>query len=133
MKHMSNTTISYYDKNALSYCISTFNVDMTDIYSRFERYLPHGGSILDFGCGSGRDSYHFIQAGYSVTAIDASKQICTFASKRIGQEVIQMRFSDIRYEDSFDGIWACASLLHVSESELQNIFPLYRTIIEAVT
>lgn len=88
---------------------------------KFESYVTDGGRVLDAGCGSGRDSKAFIQHGFSVVAFDASKEMCKAASELIGQEVWQMKFQEIAFEEEFDGIWACASLLHVPYEELPNV------------
>lgn len=88
-----------------------------------------GKKILDAGCGSGRDSLAFMKHGYSVVAFDASSEMCRMASELIGQEVLKMRFDEIEYVDEFDGIWACASLLHVPYNELPGVLgKLYRAM-----
>lgn len=69
----------------------------------------------------GRDSKHFIEKGYTVTAFDASGIMCEYASKLTGQEVRKLTFQEIDYQDCFDGIWACASLLHVLEDEMVTV------------
>lgn len=71
-----NTTIEYYDQNSDMFIKTTIDADMNALYSEFEKYLSTGDSILDIGCGSGRDSKYFPQKGYSVTSIDASKAMC---------------------------------------------------------
>ena len=113
--------VEYYNQNAESFYEGTVGVDMSPWRDRFESYVPDGGRVLDAGCGSGRDSRAFKQHGYSVVAFDASSQMCRMASQLIGQEVWQMRFDEISFDDEFDGIWACASLLHVAEEELPQV------------
>ena len=54
----------YYDQNAEEYAALTFNVDMSEIRSRFLRHVSPGGSILDAGCGSGRDTVAFSRLGH---------------------------------------------------------------------
>ena len=73
------------------------------------------------GCGSGRDTKYFIDQGYEVTAIDGSKELCKRASELTGIEVNNMLFQDIEYVNEFDGVWACASLLHVPKTELLSV------------
>jgi SAM-dependent methyltransferase len=85
---------------------------------KFEAYISKSGRILDAGCGSGRDSHAFKQHGYSVVAFDASTEMCRMASKLIRQKVLLMRFDGMDFEDEFDGVWACSSLLHVSYEDL---------------
>jgi 2-polyprenyl-3-methyl-5-hydroxy-6-metoxy-1,4-benzoquinol methylase len=77
-----------------------------------------GGSILDAGCGSGRDALAFSRAGYAVTAFDGSAKMVQLASEHSGLKVLRMAFADAAWIDAFDGIWSCASLLHVPRAEL---------------
>ncbi|MBQ9256333.1 MAG: class I SAM-dependent methyltransferase, partial [Acidaminococcaceae bacterium] len=77
--------------------------------------------ILDAGCGSGRDSLFFMRQGYRVTMLDASAAMCRCAEKLTGQKALHKTFAEINFDKQFDGIWACASLLHVSEKELENV------------
>ena len=118
MRQELETTIAFYDEQ---YAESTAHLDMQKLYDRFEKYLSEGASVLDAGCGSGRDSKHFIEKGYTVTAFDASGIMCEYASKLTGQEVRKLTFQEMDYQDCFDGIWACASLLHVPEDELVSV------------
>ena len=91
MTNEKNQTIAYYDDPANAYADQTVHADMSAIYARFEKYLAPGAAVLDAGCGSGRDSLHFMKAGYAVTAIDASQEMCDFASRLLQQEVRQLQ------------------------------------------
>lgn len=91
---------------------------MSDLYQRFLAYLPAGGFILDAGCGSGRDSLFFLDSGYQVLAFDASAEMARKSAKLLGQAVLCCTFDDFRSDLLFDGIWACASLLHVEKPVL---------------
>ena len=113
--------VEYYNENAEAFFANTVDADMSLWRDRFESYIVDGGRILDAGCGSGRDSRAFKQHGYSVVAIDASREMCRFASELLGQEVWQMRFDEMAFDQEFDGVWACASLLHVSKDKLPDI------------
>ena len=113
-----NDTINYYNKNAEKFIEETLHADMCYCRSRFLRHVLPGGRILDAGCGSGRDSLAFLQEGYLVDAFDASEEICIRASKLLGFPVECKRFEDISGEAKYDGIWACASLLHVKNEGL---------------
>ncbi len=113
--------MEYYNTKAQEFFESTVNLDMSEHYRVFLNLLPPGGRILDAGCGSGRDSLHFIKLGFRVTAIDASPVLAELSSKLIGQPVAVLRFQDLNYEEEFDGIWACASLLHVPRSEMHDV------------
>ena len=77
--------------------------------------LPEKALILDFGCGSGRDAKYFLKRGYRVEAADGSIKMCRAAEELAGIPVRQMRFQELREEKKYDGIWACASVLHLSK------------------
>ncbi len=111
-------TDQYYDQYAAEFFGSTVGVDMTPIHQRFLARLAPGSRILDAGCGSGRDAKTFAQAGFQVTAFDASAKLARLASGHCGFEVTVRRFDDVREIAQFDGIWCCASLLHVPLSEM---------------
>jgi len=114
--------MGYYDNNAMVFVESTRLVDMQPLYQRFLPLLPRQAHILDAGCGSGRDAKQFIKQGYKVTALDASAKIAVLAEKETGQPVSVQRLQEIQYQNQFDGIWACASLLHVPAKELPDVF-----------
>ena len=118
---MKNNSVKYYDDNAESFFENTVDADMSGQYQAFLREVPKGGHIFDFGCGTGRDSRYFLQQSYKVTAIDGSQRMCKMASEYIGQTVIHMLFAEIDYSKEFDGIWACASLLHVGKNEMSDL------------
>ena len=108
---MNNKTINYYNKYTKSFIQTTRSVDFTNIQNKFLSYLPSGASILDFGCGSGRDTKYFLKRNYNVTAIDVSEEICKEASKYTGIKVKQMLFEELNDQNIYDGIWACTDHL----------------------
>jgi SAM-dependent methyltransferase len=116
----ARSTTAYYDTHASEFCKNTVAVDMTDLYTPFLSEIPLGGRILDAGCGSGRDSLAFIRRGYQVVSIDASREMIAATSKLTGQSAWLMTFDQIPFEAEFDGIWACASLLHVARQDLTS-------------
>ena len=111
-------TIDYYNLNAENFIESTQNVDMHQAQDRFLRLLDENASILDFGCGSGRDTKYFLDQGYQVTATDGSAELCRLASAFTGIEVKEMLFQELDDMGTYDGIWACSSILHLSKIEL---------------
>ena len=118
---MKNSTLEYYDQNAEQFFKTTADVDFTGTQDRFLRYLEPGSRILDLGCGSGRDARYFLEKGYQVDATDGSAEICRLASEYTGIPVRQMLFNELDAEEEYDGIWACASILHLSEDELRDV------------
>lgn len=119
----ASETIPYYDKNADAFEEQTADLDMSAIQMRFLAHMPPSGTILDAGCGVGRDALFFAQRGYRVTAFDASAEMVARAGRRVGgmADVRQMCFEDVEWVDAFDGIWACASLLHVAEVDFRDV------------
>ena len=113
-----SSTFSYYNDNASEFFADTVNVDMGELHSRFLAHVPAGGIILDAGCGSGRDSHVFLAKGYRVRAFDASPELARLASELIGQTVATRTFDDVEESACYDGVWACASLLHLCEHEI---------------
>lgn len=111
-------TVNFYNHNAADFFADTVNVDMDDLHARFLLHIPDGGLILDAGCGSGRDSKAFLAGGYRVRAFDASPALAQMASGLIGQPVATRTFDQVAEIACYDGIWACASLLHLHQYEV---------------
>ena len=92
-------------------------------------HLPEGALILDFGCGSGRDMRYFLGKGFRVEAADGSEELCRLASVYTGIPVKQMLFQELEETEKYDGIWACASILHLRREELPEVFrKMYRAL-----
>jgi superfamily II DNA or RNA helicase/SAM-dependent methyltransferase len=114
---MTQTT-DYYDDNAESFFQSTVNVDMSPLHGKFLQHVGERGTILDAGCGSARDAKAFKDQGYQVEAFDASAQLAKLAAKHLEQGVPTRTFLDVKEVAIYDGIWACASLLHLPQAEV---------------
>jgi SAM-dependent methyltransferase len=112
------STHAYYERNAESFFARSVGIDMAPLRDRFSARLARGAHILDAGCGSGRDSLAFRELGFRVTSFDASSRLCELARAHVGGEVRQMRFDEAPWNGVFDGLWASASLLHVSVDAL---------------
>ena len=156
----ADRTIPYYDANAADFVNITQSVDFHETQEIFLPYLqphreirhsndlaesellsaPHQNGIvemlrseihiLDFGCGPGRDAKYFINRGYRVTAADGSAEICKAASEYLGQPVRHMLFQELNDRDIYDGIWACASILHLTKKELPGVIRRMRTALK---
>lgn len=124
------STLTYYNENAHSFAASTVSVDFTATQARFTARLPQGGSILDFGCGSGRDTKHFLSQGFQVTATDGSEELCKLASQYTGIPVKQMFFQELDAVEQYDGIWACSSILHLPQEELISVLEKMATALK---
>ena len=118
---MRDFTLEYYNQNASSFTADTLSANMSDVRTRFLDLLPLHPSVLDFGCGSGRDTKAFLDTGCKVNAMDGSAELCKAASRYTGIEVKCRLFNELDEVEAYDGIWACASILHVSSSELPDV------------
>ena len=137
-------TLLYYEQNVEKYAEEYDCFDFGGIYSKFEimleqskckGHLPYG-SILDAGCGTGRDTVKFIKKGYQVTAFDASPAMVRKCNKEIddlkkssdakiaesanSSKCLEMTFDEVNFRNEFNGVWASASLLHVPQYRLER-------------
>lgn len=114
-------TICYYNQNASRFAAETTYVNFQPTQNKFTEKLPSNAAILDFGCGSGRDTKYFISQGYKVEAIDGSAKLCELASQYTGVKVKHMLFHELSEVEKYDGIWACSSILHLPLNELTDV------------
>lgn len=114
-------TIDYYNKNAEEFSQATLHVDMTSLYQPFLAELPEVAHILDVGCGTGRDTLAFINKGHKVDAIDYSDELVKKAKALTGMDVQLQSFYELNDVERYDGIWACASLLHCQRDRLAEV------------
>lgn len=118
---MQDTTIDYYNSNAKQFIQNTISVEFKETQQRFLSKLKKNAFILDFGCGSGRDTRYFLDQGCQVDAIDGSEELCRLASQYTGIKVRHMFFQDLSVKEKYDGIWACSSILHLPLHELTEV------------
>lgn len=122
-------THRYYETQARQFFAETVGLEMGELHRRFLDAIPAGGHLLDAGCGSGRDAKAFLARGYRVTAFDASPALAGLASEHLGQPVAVRRFAEVEETALYDGIWACASLLHVPPAEMpETLARLWRAL-----
>ncbi len=122
-------TAEFYSNNAKTYYDETLANDVNHVCERFLSTLENPlqtpsadkQHILDLGCGAGRDSKVFLNAGFTVTALEASKELALLAEDYIGQPVLNMRYQQLQTKNTYDGIWACASLLHCPKSQIEYV------------
>ena len=116
-----DNTIEYYNQNAEQFVQGTISVDFAETQERFLAKLSAGACILDFGCGSGRDTKYFLDKGYLVEATDGSAELCKLASEYTGIHVKQMLFEELDESEKYDAIWACSSILHLPYADLVDV------------
>ncbi len=111
-------SIAFYEENAEDFFRRSVDADMASGWDAFTRRVKPGGRVLDAGCGSGRDALAFHRMGFDVTAMEASPKLAALAGVHTGLPIEIMTFDAIGWRETFDGVWACASLLHVARKDL---------------
>lgn len=114
-------TLGYYNGHADEFYKNTVNVNFNAIQNKFLSRLEKDAYILDFGCGSGRDAKYFLEQGYRVDAVDGSIKLCRLAGGYTGLAVRNVMFQELAEVNRYDGIWACASVLHLPVCELADV------------
>jgi SAM-dependent methyltransferase len=113
-------SVAWYEANAQVFFDRSIDAAILDQQRRFAARLPPGGRVLDAGCGSGRDARAFREWGFAVTATEAAPSLAALARAHSGVDVQVMTFDQMAWTEAFDGIWACASLLHVARADLPD-------------
>ncbi|HXF90357.1 MAG TPA: methyltransferase domain-containing protein [Candidatus Nitrosotenuis sp.] len=124
-------SLDYYNRNAQAFYERTIHLDMSDAQQKFLSYLPEQARILDAGCGVGRDAMAFQKLGHDVVAFDASIEMVHQSSKLLGYPTLHLHFMDMDFVREFDGVWACASLLHVAYDDTRYIFEKIQRALKA--
>lgn len=114
-------SIDYYEKHSNEYYEATVGLDMSEQLQRFFELLPENAEVLDLGCGSGRDTVWLEEAGCDVTPMDGSPNMCELAGINTDKEVLCLTYGEMDFEEVFDGIWACASLVHIPGEEMDAV------------
>ena len=114
-------SLDYYERYAIPYYEQTIDLDMSEVMRPFIELMPEGAEVLDLGCGSGRDTVALEEQGYLVTAMDGAKRMCELAEIYTDRDVLHLTFEEMDFDEVFDGITACASLLHVPSDEMPAI------------
>ncbi len=114
-------TLEFYAREAAAYGARSDGIGVSKALTAFLALIPKGGTVLDLGCGTGRDTQAILDAGFEVTAMDGSAEMAAEAEKRTGHPVSVMLFEDLDFDCCFDGVWASASLLHVPRAGLPDV------------
>jgi cyclopropane fatty-acyl-phospholipid synthase-like methyltransferase len=119
-------SVEYYEENAEHFFRGSVDADMAAGWQAFSALLKPGDRVLDAGCGSGRDALALSALGFQVTAMEASPKLAALARAHTGLPVQVMTFDQIAWRNAFEGVWACASLLHVPRAELPAVMTRIR-------
>jgi 2-polyprenyl-3-methyl-5-hydroxy-6-metoxy-1,4-benzoquinol methylase len=111
-------SVEFYERNAEDFFRRSVAADMAQGWRAFTDLLKPGSRVLDAGCGSGRDTLALSRMGFEVTAMEASPRLAELARAHTGRPVHILTFDRVAWREAFEGVWACASLLHVPRVEL---------------
>lgn len=124
LRRISRLTIAHYDRSAEEYWDGTRDHDVSQNHAAFLDAIEgkHPFSILDLGCGPGRDLRYFRSLGHDVVGLDGSKEFVAMARSCAGCEVLHQDFLAMSLpEKRFDGVFANAALFHVPSQELPRV------------
>lgn len=113
-------TLRFYADNAATYAQHATSHTGQRL-DAFLALVPAGGKILELGCGNGRDAAHMLSLGFDVDATDGTPELAAEAARRLGKPARILHFDELVAIAAYDGIWACASLLHAPASDLVDI------------
>lgn len=118
-------TLRFYAENAATYATHVTSATGARLDAFLAR-VPAGAKVLELGCGNGRDAAHMLSLGFDVDATDGTPELAAEAEKRLGRKVRILRFENLDALAAYDGIWACASLLHVPADTLVDVLARIR-------
>lgn len=132
MERYLKKTINTYDQIAADYVQATSNLQPEEEFTTFSQMVVTGNTVLDAGCGGGRDCRAFAERGFRVIGIDLSIEMLKIArSMAPGCEFQQTDLRNIPLADnSVDGIWCCASLLHLKRKEVRRALLEFRRVLK---
>ncbi|WHA41940.1 class I SAM-dependent methyltransferase [Agrobacterium larrymoorei] len=126
-KARDENTIGFYARETAAY--TTRGVSASPRLQTFLSAVPPGGIILELGCGAGQDSEAMLALGFDARPTDGTPEMARSASARLGIPVKTLLFEDIDEQNTYDGVWANACLLHVPRSSLPSIIErIYNTL-----
>lgn len=133
MESYKEETIKSYNKNARELAEKFKNLMDLNKRKEFQQFLDllQGKKILDLGCGSGDHSLWFSQKGLDVKAIDISEEMIKLCKEK-GVNAEVMDIEDLKFKDeSFDGIWAVTSLLHIPKAKIPVVINKLSNILKS--
>lgn len=124
-------TIAVYDLIAQDYAKKIDAYTPRPEQEKFISLLPKYAKILDAGCGPGRDCDYFVKHGFNVIGVDLSENLLTIARQRVPEaNFLKQDLRKLNFPlNSFDGIWACASLHHMYRRDVPKaLINFYRIL-----
>jgi SAM-dependent methyltransferase len=123
LKAIAGRTLRHYDHNAQQFWEATQDHDVSQNIEALLQYIegPKPFTILDFGCGPGRDLKKFTELGHVAIGLDGSSKFAAIAGT-LEFEVWEQNFLQLNLpNERFDGIFANASLFHIPCQELPRV------------
>jgi SAM-dependent methyltransferase len=120
----SSRTLAHYETNAADFWEGTKDHDVSQNYAALLDHIegPRPWTILDFGCGPGRDLAYFRSCGHDAVGVEGCHTFCAMARAHSGCEVLEQDFLSLALPAArFDGVFANASLFHVPSGELPRV------------
>jgi len=113
----------FYQRHYRSYHQKTFHIDPASFLEPLIRHLTPGNTLLDVGCGSGRDLLWFKEQGIKVTGFERSEGLAALARTTVECEIIEGDFEDFDFsKETFDAILLSGSLVHIPHAQLEAVF-----------
>jgi len=121
-EHAIERTRKTYDQYSAEHATRFWNASVARAWDLFSALMPPEALVLDLGCGAGRDVATLGQRGCRVIGIDLSIGLLREAQNRLSGEFIQGDMRSIPFSTAqFDGVWMCASLLHIPRQQAPTV------------
>ena len=124
LEHIADATLKHYNQRADDFWEGTRSHDVSQNIGAFLQYIEGNPpfSILDFGCGPGRDLKSFLDLGHRPVGVEGSDRFVAMARVHSGCDVLRQDFLKLNLPPvAFDGVFANASLFHVPSQELPRV------------
>jgi SAM-dependent methyltransferase len=109
---------------------------MADLHGILIKHLPSASSILEVGCGSGREAAFLLKHGFEVTATDASPLMLEEAAKRHPELAPRLQVAAVPFDSDcsllrlkFSAILVIALVMHLTDDELKEAINQFRGIL----
>jgi SAM-dependent methyltransferase len=121
---VSASTVGHYERSSASFWEGTRDHDVSQNVAALLRHMsaPPPASVLDLGCGPGRDLATFRALGYEAVGLDGSASFVRMAREHSGCEVWQQDLLALELPPArFEGIFANAVMFHIPRQELHRV------------
>ncbi|WP_319560699.1 class I SAM-dependent methyltransferase [Marispirochaeta sp.] len=135
---MDNSTLTYYQKNAAELARRYEQAEVPDLHLALQKTFPAASRLLEIGCGTGREASFMYSRGYDIICIEPSRPMLEEAlcrhpelENRLFEGYVPGKLpEDLNTGESYDGVYAVASLMHLQQKELAPVFKLIRKLLK---